>query len=775
MYNKRALSKATSELGKAKAPAKKRDIPVPPEKVSRPFVSNDGYKQGPPPVGQHYRIPSDTLYNPTPYRIKAVSDNNIVQYLEPNDTTNKVFPGAKYVDEYPAMAEGGNRGTNRALFYRKGGEKKYSRSLEAKNRLFVENPLFKKKKSKKKKIFDPNAKYYQTGGFQEDTDYVEADLTPEEIAEYRAGGYIIDELPIAQKGGSQVYTYADRPEAKYKKDASGNWLISLPSTKGQYVPIKDPTGKRASELNEKAKPYTPAAPKSNLSSYEDRINKPQVSDNTAVRNYPVKNVPAKTSMMDMLKTTPAQLAAVDMVKKDKSLSDKQREDLMFDKNKLMDYADAVGVKSQETVKQVSKRKNNPLSRERIWDIVTNPFDAFKYSVSGGGLKNMPYHYNKMIEAGIDPSASSFQERFGYGDNGRGKGSNLVGDALNTSANLFDAGDKVVRDVKNGDYFGALMNASRFIAPTTTALRTSVNMTKAGIQGGRQLGEKTKQITSLLGETVSDALSNKARDINFQATQMAKDVEKFMGYTKPTKQLADKAKDVRRVALKNIKSGVKGVEYGLGKVKQAYNYPLIKTKETREQGTKWMNESGKITDKWSPGSTRMYSGYEQYTTPSKLMGVYTVANAALRAPDYIAKHRRSLEKIAENPDQAQNYINMGWNMIRYVGDLTTLNKTVDAINTPMKVYEYSKKAYQEENPWYGAKAILSLAGMQRASTRKEGGETDINKRRQVLRDWTYGADIGMLQEADGGEYWEDEIDEPTRQRLLAEGYQIEDLD
>jgi len=42
--------------------------------------------------------------------------------------------------------------------------KKYSRSLEATNRLFAENPLFRKPKSRKNKIYDPNAKYYQDGG-----------------------------------------------------------------------------------------------------------------------------------------------------------------------------------------------------------------------------------------------------------------------------------------------------------------------------------------------------------------------------------------------------------------------------------------------------------------------------------------------------------------------------------------------------------------------------------------------------------------------------------
>ena len=42
--------------------------------------------------------------------------------------------------------------------------KKFSRSLEATNRLFTENYLFSKPKSKKRKVFDPNAKY-EDGGY----------------------------------------------------------------------------------------------------------------------------------------------------------------------------------------------------------------------------------------------------------------------------------------------------------------------------------------------------------------------------------------------------------------------------------------------------------------------------------------------------------------------------------------------------------------------------------------------------------------------------------
>jgi hypothetical protein len=49
--------------------------------------------------------------------------------------------------------------------------KKYSRSLSATNRLFAVNPLFKKPKSRKNKIFDPNAKYYQDGGGKGDSPF----------------------------------------------------------------------------------------------------------------------------------------------------------------------------------------------------------------------------------------------------------------------------------------------------------------------------------------------------------------------------------------------------------------------------------------------------------------------------------------------------------------------------------------------------------------------------------------------------------------------------
>lgn len=67
---------------------------------TQPIVNSDGFKNGEPPAGSNWRIPGDTLYNPTPYPIQAVSDNGITKTLNPFDESTVEFPGAKYVDEY---------------------------------------------------------------------------------------------------------------------------------------------------------------------------------------------------------------------------------------------------------------------------------------------------------------------------------------------------------------------------------------------------------------------------------------------------------------------------------------------------------------------------------------------------------------------------------------------------------------------------------------------------------------------------------------------------
>lgn len=178
MNNKKVLIKAVKELNKAKAPAKQKDI------VTDPM----GQWKYP---GQVTRIPSDVItMQGVNYPVWAQPSVGPGMMMMPGQDYD--FPGAAYVDEYPQMRKGGMLKLPKMSKPSKKGVlgKAYSKSLDATNRLFTKNKLFKKPKSKKRKIFDPNAKY-QDGG---ELEYVEAELTPEEIEEYKAKGYIVEEL-----------------------------------------------------------------------------------------------------------------------------------------------------------------------------------------------------------------------------------------------------------------------------------------------------------------------------------------------------------------------------------------------------------------------------------------------------------------------------------------------------------------------------------------------------------------------------------------------------
>lgn len=261
-FNKKVLSKAVSELGKAKAPGKPKDIIVDPA----------GQWKYP---GQKTRIPSnDITMQGVDYPVFAQPNVGPGTIMYPNQDYQ--FPGADYVDETPLAKKGGTLQS-----------KKYSKSMSATNKLFAKNKLFQNKKSK---IFDPNAKFKSGGsklgpinlnpnplshyelnyGFNlpvkqdgGESDYEELELTPEEIQAYKDNGYIVDELPEAQTGleqsDSDVYTYAGRPDSYYKKDDKGQWLISNKGTGNKFIPIEDPKGTRAKILNAQAKKNVPMA------------------------------------------------------------------------------------------------------------------------------------------------------------------------------------------------------------------------------------------------------------------------------------------------------------------------------------------------------------------------------------------------------------------------------------------------------------------------------------------------------------------------------------
>lgn len=149
--NKKVLSKAVSQLDKAKAPAKPKDIITDPA----------GQWKFP---GQDTRIPSNKItMKGVPYPVFAQPNVGPGIMMEPGQDYE--FPDADYVDESPQMKKGGTLKLPKMPKPSKKGVlgRGYSNSLDATNKLFTEHKLFEKVKSKKGKVFDPNAKY-QNGG-----------------------------------------------------------------------------------------------------------------------------------------------------------------------------------------------------------------------------------------------------------------------------------------------------------------------------------------------------------------------------------------------------------------------------------------------------------------------------------------------------------------------------------------------------------------------------------------------------------------------------------
>jgi hypothetical protein len=85
---------------------------------------------------------------------------------------------------------------------------------------------------------------------------------------------------------------------------------------------------------------------------------------------------------------------------------------------------------------------------RTWEVITNPFTAFEYAVATGDMANMPSNINAARMQGYDVGVTP--------------GRNMVGNALNMTTNLFDAGDKVIRNVGEGNYLDAGFEALRFL-------------------------------------------------------------------------------------------------------------------------------------------------------------------------------------------------------------------------------------------------------------------------------------------------------------------------
>jgi len=233
---------------------------------------------------------------------------------------------------------------------------------------------------------------------------------------YPNGGMLNSSLELQQRqdGGIQegLYSFSGRPGSEYKYQ-NGQWYIANKGTNNIYVPMEDPSGNRAKTLmagikSGKTKMLGQVPATQNKTRYQNTI--PNIAvDNTRV-------VQDNGLPKDIQEVARRQEAA------QRAFEESRRDEI----KQGQEYG--IGAKT--------------------WDVITNPFTAAEYIISGGGLQNMPRNINEMRIAGIDPGVV--------------QGRNLVGNTVNAFTNLVDAGDKVIRNVGKGNYLDAGLEAMRFI-------------------------------------------------------------------------------------------------------------------------------------------------------------------------------------------------------------------------------------------------------------------------------------------------------------------------
>lgn len=206
MYNKKVLIDSLKKLGSAKAPTQKKDTVVGSNNPTEMLAMQKGFspydkklnvkksnihgkglfteqplKKGeliglahvnnqPTPIVGNFHNHSEN--NATALSIRRGNQRYLVaaKDLEPGTeiTTNyRLQPELGQPEDFPHSINEtptARRGGSTPKLPNKKNSRAYSRSLDATNRLFAEHPWFKKSKSRKNKIYDPNAKYYANGG-----------------------------------------------------------------------------------------------------------------------------------------------------------------------------------------------------------------------------------------------------------------------------------------------------------------------------------------------------------------------------------------------------------------------------------------------------------------------------------------------------------------------------------------------------------------------------------------------------------------------------------
>jgi hypothetical protein len=190
---------------------------------------------------------------------------------------------------------------------------------------------------------------------------------------------------------------------------------------------------------------------------------PAVSDNTQPYNYyPPKNGGDLTDESINIFQQKAAIAN-ELIKTGEVFIPANEKGTIKSLSELVDIYDmhVTAKANQGTVTKKKEQDSWEAGVERVEDIITNLPAAAKYSFVGGGLDNMPRNYNQMLDAGIDPSASSFQERFGYSDEGMGKGSNPLS-FVNNMTNPAKIAHNIDNALSNDNYGDAAIEAAGLI-------------------------------------------------------------------------------------------------------------------------------------------------------------------------------------------------------------------------------------------------------------------------------------------------------------------------
>ena len=383
----------------------------------------------------------------------------------------------------------------------------------------------------KKEDKNTDIPYAQDGG-----EYIEAELTDDEIEEYRKGGYIIEDISVPELNQAQ---------------------------KGKFIAPSLPIDRTKSETTQMFQP----------------IVKNAIRDKNVVRAREIEE--RKRNIDRGVKAVKNSIAAIE---KNKTYTKKQKTELLkketdklfnIDQTQLEETGAVLNQTDQHTIKAAPEKTVGDYA-ERTWDIITNPFDAAKYSISGGGIENMPWNYNKMKELGIDPSARSYQERFSGSD----QKSNMVGDVLN-SFNLADAGDKVYRNVSKGNWEDAALEATRFLEVGAFMKPNTLKKIATAIPSNpKQLLRKVEDNRGL--NKVVEALTEGSIKLFNPFDNLA---QRFVGKTS--------AEDIKRkISMLNAGSSVRDLKKGekaFNKIKDE-SLEFWKTDEGRRRVQKYLDEN-----------------------------------------------------------------------------------------------------------------------------------------------------------------------------------------